>query len=304
MQKVSLIDMGSSTVKLSIYNKETGELLHKSAQTVNMAENFYPNKSISNEAIERVVNALKKFEEELNSANIKNIKLVTTGIARKAENIDELQVAIKKSLGWDLEVIPAEQEAEIFYKGVCHDFKENLNMVAINIGGGSTEIAFGTHKEIYRRLSFPVGVTDINETFLTEDPPSNESISKMFDYLEKVICLELPENITPSFLIHTGGELDYMLATGHPLEESNFSPTHPKHITLDKFKSKYNEIKSKTKNELYAHMPHNPKWMEGAVACTAIAITIAEKLNINLIVPSNKNLNDGLLLKLIGKEGI
>ena len=49
-------------------------------------------------------------------------------------------------------------------------------------------------------------------------------------------------------------------------------------------------------------MPQNPKWMDGAVACTAIALAIADKLGVNLIVPSNKNLNDGLLLKYAEEE--
>jgi len=300
--KFALIDLGSSTVKLNVYEIETKKVLYKDAKTVNMAENFYPNQLITDEAMGRVLSVLKEYKRYLDSEKINNIKLVTTGVARKAKNADTLVKSIKTPLNWDLEIITGEKEAELFYLGVTNDFSPELKLAAINVGGGSTEVTIGTKDSITKRYSFPIGVSKLNEQFLQVDPPTEEIIEEMFTAINDILCFEQNNDFIPDVLIHTGGELDYMEITKHTMEESLLSPSHPKQITKSKFVEKYNEIKRMPKSQLYEFMPQNPKWMDGAVACTAIALAIADKLGVNLIVPSNKNLNDGLLLKYVEEE--
>ncbi|KKR88280.1 MAG: Exopolyphosphatase [Candidatus Wolfebacteria bacterium GW2011_GWB1_41_12] len=300
--KFALIDLGSSTVKLNVYEYETKNVFHKDVRTVNMAENFYPKLLITEEAMERVLAVLKRYKKYLEGEKIENIKLVTTGIARKAKNSDLLVKKIKEILNWNLEIISGEKEAELFYLGVTNDFSPDLRLAAINVGGGSTEVTIGTRDSINKRYSFPIGVSKLNEQFLQVDPPTDAMIEEMFSAINEVMEFEDNNEYTPDVLIHTGGELDYMEITKHPLEESFLSPSHPKQITKSKFLEKYNEIKKMPKSRLYEFMPQNPKWMDGAVACTAIALAIADKLGVNLIVPSNKNLNDGLLLKYAEEE--
>ncbi len=302
--KFAMIDLGSSTVKLSVYDLDTQELLHKDAKTVNMAERFYPDMLIVPEAFGRVLSALVDYKKYITAENIENVKLVTTGVARKAKNVELLTEEIKKQTGWDLVVIPADKEAELFYLGIAHDFVPDVKLAAINVGGGSTEITFGTKDSILRRLSFPIGVSNLNEKFLQISPPAEEAIASMFEHIHNELQFDLDDAIIPDLLVHTGGELDYMEITEHPMDASSYSPSHPKQISRTKFMEKYHEIKKKTKEELYQYMPHNPKWMDGAVACTAIALAIAEKLGVNLIVPSNKNLNDGLLLEYLKEKAL
>jgi len=303
-EKFALIDLGSSTVKLNVYEIETKMMVHKEAKTVNIAENFYPNLLITDDAIDRVITVLKDYKKYLDITKIDDIKLVTTAVARKAKNAVSLVQIIKTQLNWDLEIISGEKEAEIFYLGVTYDFLPKLKLAAINIGGGSTEITIGTKDRIVRRYSFPIGVSKLNEQFLQMDPPSEREIEEMFTFINGILNLEPINDFTIDVLIHTGGELDYMEITKHPLEESSLSSGHPKQITTSNFVEKYNEINKMSKSQLYEFMPQNPKWMDGAIACTAIAIAIADKLKVNLIVPSNKNLNDGLLLKYLEEKGV
>jgi len=297
MSNIAIIDLGSSTIKVNVVNSATKELIHKYAETVNMAEGFYPDKIITDQAFSRVIEALIKIKNKLKDIKVSEVKLVTTGVARKAVNIDDLKRKIKSKFNWDLKVISEEQEAELFYKGVVHDFDESLNLVAINIGGGSTEVTFGNSKSSIERKSFPIGVSNLNEMFVLQDPVHPEHLNNMFKHINDQLTDVF--NKAVDVMIYTGGELDYMEKTNHPLENSKHSKSHPKQISLENFKNKYKEIKAKTKEELYKYMPENPRWMDGAVSCSAIAIVIAEKLQVKTIVPSNKNLIDGLLLDYV-----
>ncbi len=300
---ITLIDLGSSTVKLGVYDKSTKALLEKKAETVNMAEDFYPDMVLTEPAIKRVLTSLKSIKTHLKSKGITTPVLVTTGVARKAQNIDDLKARIKKATEWDLEVISGDREAEIFYKGVAHDFAPDMNIVAINIGGGSTEITFGTNEVIHKRVSLPIGVSNMNEQFVTYDPPLTTQISKMFEHIKQQLATVVNGEYKPVVLIHTGGELTYMQITEHPLEDSSYSPTHPKMISTTNFKKRFGDISTMKKEELYKFMPENPHWMDGAVSCTAIALAIAEKLGTEIVVPSDKNLTDGLLLEYLQGGG-
>lgn len=296
---IALIDLGSTTVKLGIYDKTTRAMLEKRAETVNMAENFYPDMVLTESAIKRVFIALKSLKTHLKSKGIANPILITTGVARKAKNIKDLTLRIKKITGWNLEVISGDREAEIFYRGVAHDFQPELKIVAINIGGGSTEITFGTKDNIEKSVSLPIGVTNLNEQFITMDPPLTNHIRKMFEYIAEQLATVMNGKFQPDVLIHTGGELTYMTTTNHSLEDASFSPTHPKMITIHNFRKRFGDISIMKKEELYQFMPGNPHWMDGAVSCTAIAIAIAEKLGVSTIIPSDKNVTDGLLLEYL-----
>lgn len=296
---IALIDLGSSTVKLGIYDKATKVLLEKKAATVNIAENFYPDAVLTESAIKRVFIALKSLKAHLKSKGISDPTLVATGVARKAKNITDLTLRIKKITGWNLEVISGDREAEIFYRGVAHDFQPDLKIAAINVGGGSTEITFGTKDSIEKSISLPVGVTNLNEQFISMDSPLTSRIRKMFEYIAEQLASVVNGEFKPDVLIHTGGELTYMTITNHPLEDSSFSPTHPKMITVQNFRKRFRDISTMKKEELYQLMPENPHWMDGAVSCTAIAIAIAEKLGVSTVIPSDKNVTDGLLLEYL-----
>lgn len=80
---IALIDLGSSTVKLGIYDKATRAMLEKRDETVNMAENFYSDMIVTEPAIKRVLTVLATISAHLQSKGITSPILVTTGVARK-----------------------------------------------------------------------------------------------------------------------------------------------------------------------------------------------------------------------------
>ena len=141
------------------------------------------------------------------------------------------------------------------------------------------------------------------ENAMKKSPPSEVEYKGMIAYIREQLDLsELPKDAGHSVLIHTGGELDYMERTSYELDDYNGSPTHPKKISLVNFITRSSEIRQMSKEDLHTFMPENPQWMEGAIACNAIAQALAEHLGVNEIIPSNKNLNDGLLLMVVDRE--
>jgi len=59
--------------------------------------------------------------------------------------------------------------------------------VVIDQGGGSTEFVYGKNSHIYFINSFPFGIVNLTEDFFKHDPPTDEEIKALFDFLEKNI---------------------------------------------------------------------------------------------------------------------
>lgn len=300
----AIIDLGSSTVKLtvcSIDENKITEVLYKKAITVNLAENFFEENILQINAITRTIEAVLDLQKDALTYGVLDIKLIGTGVTRKAKNLKEFSELLKSKTKLNLDVLSGDKEAKLIYKAVQQSFSITVkNLIVVNAGGGSTEIVIGNNEKIIDLYSLPLGISDLNEKFTNNLPLKNGEFGKMKAYIEDI----LKENIKKKFefneitLVYTGGELDYMTITGFPLENNEGSLSHPKKIVIKKLSEHIQKMAMMTKEELHGFMPDNPRWMDGAMSSNAILETISEYFNINVIIPSNKNLNDGILLEM------
>lgn len=301
-QRFGIIDLGSSTVKLTICSigpDKKPEVLHKKAITVNLAEGFFENDELQRLAMERTLEAISDCQKEALDFGVLDIRVIGTGVLRKANNLSDFIKKIKEKTDLELKVLSGRDEAELIYKAVVSSFKKDgKRMIVVNAGGGSASIVFGDGNKT-KYYGLPLGISDLNEKFVNEYPVSKAKYEAMKKFVKDI----LKENVKDSFkggtLVYTGGELDYMIVTGFPLDDFGLSLSHPKKISLGNFRSYAAKMRMMKQEELYAFMPANPKWMNGAVASNTILETIAEFLKVETIIPSNKNLNDGVLLTMI-----
>lgn len=301
-QRFGIIDLGSSTVKLTVCSFDVDkkvEILDKKSITVNLAEGFFDNNELQKPAIARTLEAIIDCQKEALGFGVLDIKIVGTGILRKANNINIFTKEIKEKTDLELKILSGKDEAELIYKAVAASFKlKNLRLAVVNAGGGSTSIMYGgNHKTQYNSL--PLGISDLNEKYVERYPISTTQYKKMKKSVRKMLEENIKQPPECDFLVYTGGELDYMIITGFPLKDYSGSLVHPKKISLKKFNEYAGKMRSMTQEKLHAFMPANPKWMNGAISSNTILETIAEFLKIETIIPSNKNLNDGILLTMI-----
>lgn len=305
-QRFGIIDLGSSTVKLticSIGSDKRAEVLHKKAITVNLAEGFFESNELQRSAMERTLEAIFDCQREALNFGVLDIRVIGTGVLRKANNLSDFIKKIKEKTDLELKVLSGRDEAELICKAVVSSFrKDNNRLIVVNAGGGSASIVFSDGNKDGNKTKYyglPLGISDLNEKFVNEYPIPQAK----YEAMEKFIKEILKENVKDSFkggtLVYTGGELDYMIVTGFPLENFGSSLSHPKKLSLKKFKGHASKMRLMTQENLFSFMPANPKWMNGAIASNTILETIAEFFDAETIVPSNKNLSDGVLLTMI-----
>ncbi|EAH7031128.1 Ppx/GppA family phosphatase [Campylobacter lari] len=135
------IDMGSNTLRAVLMDENFNKL--KSEEFIIGAAKNMQNDTISDEAIERIFNALKILKEK--NYNLSQAKAVATAAFRKAKNTEFIFEKIQKEFKLDVKLIDAKTEAKLSILGMQERlkslklFRKDLNYC--DLGGASCEIS-------------------------------------------------------------------------------------------------------------------------------------------------------------------
>ncbi len=143
------------------------------SRIVRLGEGLGASGRLSDDAMERSVEALKICASKLNARSIRRRRLIATEAARAAENGETFMKRVAEETGLDLEIIDRETEARLAVSG-CSSLvdRETKSVVLFDIGGGSSEIAvirIGDNRSsrlanhITHWTSLPVGVVTLSE---------------------------------------------------------------------------------------------------------------------------------------------
>ena len=199
----AVIDVGSNTVNLLIGNCLTGEILHDESRVVGLGKDLKKNMEITAEAFTRLKGCLAVYSETMDRLLVpaNQRQAIATETIRLAKN-KALFFGFMNSLGIKTEMISGELEAELGF-GASQKFLSGLDFfddekmfVHIDIGGGSTEFAFGyksSQKSLYS-ISLPLGSVILKDRFFKAGELTNDSAISMRKFIREEL-----KNIDESF---------------------------------------------------------------------------------------------------------
>ncbi len=181
----AIIDIGSSSVRLAIYNISCGhlEMLLKKKHALGLAE-FIADNKLQPLGVEKLCAALNGFRDFLADFKISHVTSFTTAAIRNVENQKEILEQIRKSTGLAVRVISGEEEAHYDFAGIAHELDVPSGAL-IDVGGGSTEIAYYENRELCQKLSLPFGGLLLYTKYVEDIFPSREEIEDMRAEIEQ-----------------------------------------------------------------------------------------------------------------------
>ena len=176
MHKIAIIDLGSNSIRMSIFEINTdGTFAQTQAfrSMIKLSEGMTDDMCLKNEAQLRAIKSLLEYKNILNQKNITNIRAVATAAVRKAKNGKQFLASVKDLTGITIEVIDGETEARLDCLAVSKTLSIKAAVIC-DIGGGSTElIAFKNGEMLTPAISIPMGSRSLFEMFFksgeTED---------------------------------------------------------------------------------------------------------------------------------------
>jgi len=154
------IDLGSNSFRCIEYDCQTKTFGRSFERIVKTADKMHLTGMISDDALSRVLNALKEADGALGLSS-ETVKAVTTHAMREAANAKQVLERIKEQSGVEFVIISSDDEAYYTLLAVEARLKalkiESRHFVLIDVGGGSSEIIFYKEGRMQSR-SFPIGI--------------------------------------------------------------------------------------------------------------------------------------------------
>jgi exopolyphosphatase/guanosine-5'-triphosphate,3'-diphosphate pyrophosphatase len=242
----AVIDLGTNTFNLLIADTQTRQVLFQTKEGVALGMGGINEKRISNEALERALEALRQFKAHCTHWQVEDIQAIGTSALRDATNAQDLLCKVQDELQFSIEIITGQREAELIYKGVrlTHDF-ENPALI-MDIGGGSTEFIAADHQGPFVAHSFDIGVSRLFQLFEFQDPMSLHDIEKVETYLAER-CAPFFKQQLPTVLIGSSGSFETFYEL---MEESIFdSKSHAIEVDSNRFAHMLEQIIASTQAE-------------------------------------------------------
>jgi exopolyphosphatase/guanosine-5'-triphosphate,3'-diphosphate pyrophosphatase len=165
-------------------------------------------------AMTRALDALRTFVDEARAMGSASIAAVATSAVRDARNRDEFLSRAREIAGPDVRVVSGEEEARLTFRGAAYatGLARGTAVLAFDVGGGSTEIAFGALGEdpTWHR-SIDVGSVRLTERVVGSDPPGDAAIAAVRVLVDSALAA-VPKPESPFALVGLAATVTTLVA--------------------------------------------------------------------------------------------
>ncbi|KAB2709850.1 exopolyphosphatase/guanosine-5'-triphosphate,3'-diphosphate pyrophosphatase [Ochrobactrum intermedium] len=215
------LDLGTNNCRLLVASPtRPGQfrVVDAFSRIVRLGEGLSATGRLSDNAMDRAVEALKICRDKLAGKKIRRSRLIATEACRSASNGEQFLERVRAETGLELEIVDRQTEARLAVSG-CGTLvtRETDAVVLFDIGGGSSEIALidvsrrrspRLAEHIMAWTSLPVGVVTLAERFggrnVTQES-FDSMVSHVTDLLTQFAERQCLGNLTASPRFHLLG---------------------------------------------------------------------------------------------------
>jgi exopolyphosphatase/guanosine-5'-triphosphate,3'-diphosphate pyrophosphatase len=298
------VDIGTLNCRLLIADlSPSGRLIEirSERRILRLGEGVDQTKQLSVVAMDRVLQCLKEWREMIDASHVDASAAVATSAVRDAKNRDEFLDRVKREAGFEVELISGEEEARRTMLGIRSGLSPDVtDVLALDIGGGSTEFILDRPGQPPIVRSIDIGVVRLCERLLLQDPPTDGEVRKAREWVAretKAAVVGMGNYQTATF-VGTAGTITSLAAMAQKLPVYEPARIHNYRLDLDTIRELEQMLLSR-KNTDRAGLPGLEKGREEVIAAGAIIIrTVMETLGVPAVLVSDLGLREGVLIDL------
>lgn len=297
---IAAIDLGTNSTRLYVCAVTNGQIKQLARKTVitRLGEKVIKTKKLQPNAVQRSLKILQAYKEEINRFKVEKCLAVGTSALREAENSADFLVKAEEILGFKPQVISGEKEAELTYLG-CTWEQIGSYFLVIDIGGGSTELIYGTKKEIIFSTSLLLGCVSLAEMFLVSDPPTKAELVQAQKFAKKVLDSHLPQLNPNTKSIAVAGTPTSLVAIRDKIWPYQPDKVHGQTLTKKEINQLAKQLSLLPLNARKKVVGLQAQRAEVIVSGTIILQAILSSLKISSIIVSERDILDGIVFSLI-----
>jgi exopolyphosphatase/guanosine-5'-triphosphate,3'-diphosphate pyrophosphatase len=181
--RLGVLDVGSNTVHLLVVDARRGGHpmpTHSEKSVLRLAELINANGRLSKQGATALVTAVGQARDAARRLGCDDLLAFATSAVRDAENAGEVLDRVRAETGVDLQVLPGTAEARLTFLAVRRWFGWSAGqLLVLDIGGGSLEIACGIDEEPVFAESLPLGAGRLARERFDANPPGKQSLAAL-----------------------------------------------------------------------------------------------------------------------------
>jgi exopolyphosphatase/guanosine-5'-triphosphate,3'-diphosphate pyrophosphatase len=298
------VDIGTLTCRLLIADlPPSGQLIEVRSERriLRLGEGVDRTKQLSVAARDRVLQCLKEWREIIDALQVDAMAVVATSAVRDAGNRNEFLDRVKREAGFEVELISGEEEARRTMLGIRSGLPHGvIDVLALDIGGGSTEFILDRPGQNPVVRSIDIGVVRLCERLLHHDPLTEKEIRQAREWVvkETKIAVAGIGNYQSATFVGTAGTVTSLAAMAQELPTYEPARIHNYRLQLDTIQELEQTLLSRKKADRVG-LPGLEKGREEVMAAGAIILrTIIQTLGMSSVLVSDLGLREGVLINL------
>jgi len=298
------IDIGTLTCRLLIADlSPLGPLkeLHSERRILRLGEGVDQLRRLKREAMDRVLRCLSEWRTVIVGHHVDAYTVVATSAVRDAQNRQEFLDRVTSETGLEVEILSGEEEARRTMLGIRSGLPAQIiDVLAVDIGGGSTEFINARKGQLPVARSIDIGVVRLSERLLLHDPPTGDEIEQARAWIRREMteALAAMPRMTGSMFVGTAGTITSLAAMAQQLPTYEPARIHNYRLTIETIANLEHQLLSRAKAERVG-MPGLEKNREDVIAAGAIILrTVMETLGERECLVSDLGLREGVVLNL------
>ena len=303
MSRVAAIDCGTNSIRLLIADI-TGDNFKEVLRTmeiVRLGQGVDQNKAFQPDAIDRTLNAVRLFKDQIASKGVEKIRFCATSATRDATNRNLFIDGVRDILGIEVEVIPGEEEAELSFIGATKELRQSDSpFLVVDIGGGSTEFVFGSEKVDFAK-SVNIGCVRMSERHLNTQPPSMAQIAQAIVDIDIAIAqaAAVVPITTAKTLVAVAGTATTVAAAALELNDYDRHMIHLSRISASNVHKVAASFQSMNKDQIASLGFMHPGRVDVITAGSLVLSRIMAATGASEFIASESDILDGMAWSLI-----
>lgn len=300
--KCGIVDLGSNTIRLSIYHWEGRQfkLLMNKKEMAGLA-GYIKDGVLSDRGILVACQVLSGFKALLENFDIRDIHVFATASLRNIVNTEDALDTIRAVTGVTVEVVSGSDEATLSFLGATVGGGAPDTGLLADIGGGSTELVAYEKGGITSGCSLPMGSLSLFTRYVTGLFPTREERHAIRDQVEAELERAKTQGVRCAHLTGVGGTIR---AAAKLCNDLSGADQNNRTIPAEEIRALYKDLKKGDQATLRQILRIVPDRVHTILPGLAILCAVLKSYGVETVLVSPCGVREGYLLqRVMGVNG-
>ena len=300
MERRAIIDIGSNSLRLVIYNickNSKFRIIYETKQTIRLGSYLTDENYLLEEGVNIAISVLDNFKKICENYSVIDIYTVATEAIRKSINKEDVCTRIEKDLGLKVNILSGKEEAKYGYLSVKNSMIYK-DAVLLDLGGSSMEISLMEDGELIDSISFPLGCIPLTAKFNNLETKQKAKELNLFinDKLNNISWIKKNNKFN---VIGIGGIAKHIGLVSKENEDYPKELLHGYSIDKKEISEIYYKFLNLSMDERFNVRGLSKKRAEIFAAPLGAILTILEYLNSEIFIINSLGLREGIIYEML-----